>query len=310
MIGILWQMNEPRGQIRRYLREGDYIKAVHIYNTKIRGTSSEEKYNDMFLSRIDEIIKGWETEQIGYKEAVATLDEIGSVEQEEISKEAGHQSYYIALEGKCREYHDAAAAYFEKRDYIAVMQTVLLIDSRYSGYQNAMTLYDDSMDMILADVSHPKTVREYERYIAVLQNYLEIIDEPAFGARKAELEEEVIHLREIVDIIRNADVQYADARYKEAFALLENAMRDYPYDGKLEEHWIMLHKAYVEDITGQAKLLCEAEEYNDALELAEAAIEEHDCEELQLLRDDIRAEKNILFRLKKKIVKIFSVFQR
>lgn len=250
---------------------------------------------------ISDIVCFWSEENITYENAVILLEKLGQSVYPEISTLASETLSFITIEEEGNKYHLLAEDYYEQKNYIEVMQTIKLIDKQYSQYEPAKELYDLCKNIILQYASDVKTVEEYEEAIQQLDEYINIIDETEFVAKRMQLEKELSVVKDVFDIVEQAKQLYQKGSYKSAFSRIETGLTKYTDNEMLKETLEFFHEVYIVDITSQAKAACEAEDYNTALNIVNNAILQYDCDELRAVLETVKEEKNILYKIKNQI---------
>lgn len=294
--GIYIYASNPVRQLQRCLDKQDYENAVIIYNDKIHGGSDEDTFNPIFLEHITTTTDSWMEEEIDYKEAAALLETIEEIDNEEISKEATTKKEFILLEGENSELHLKAEECYSAQDYIGSMAIVKTINPAYSQAESANNLYNICKETILAQVSNPSTVEDFENGISLLNECLTKVDEPAFVEKKQFLESELIIFKDIVSIIEKAETQYNKGEFKEAFESISNGVNKYPDRPQLKEAQEIFIQTYIATVAMDVKTACESEDYKKALSILDTAIGEYNCEEFILLKESVREQKSWLYR--------------
>ena len=294
--GIYIYASNPVRQLQRYLDNDDYTNAIIVYNDKIHGGSDEATFNTIFLEHITTTTDSWMEEEIDYKEAAALLEIIEGIDNPDISKKATIKKEFILLEGENSELHLKAEESYSSKDYIGAMGIIKTINPEYSQVDSANALYDTCKEIILAQVANPSTVEEFENGIALLDECLVKVDEPAFVEKKQFLETELVIFKNIVSIIENAETLYNNGDFKEAFESISNGINKYPDRDQLKEAQEIFIQTYIATVAMDVKTACESEDYKKALSILDTAIGEYNCEEFALLKESVREQKSWLYR--------------
>ena len=301
-------INNPKRKMNQYLEEQNYTEAVTYYNEVIQASKYEGGFNSALKAIVESTAAEWEAETFSYEEAIYTLEKFALISNSEISKLAQKKITYIKIETEGDKQLEKARGYFEAEKYVEVLQALLSIDNSYSQYSSALELKEQSKEKVLLKVSAPESVEDYESAISYLDKYLALDNDADIQNRKVQLEEELAVLKDILSIIQTATALYDNRMYSEAFFTLAAGLEEYPLNEMLESTLVDFHDHYVIDITTQVADLCEAEEYNEALDVLEEALQEYDCEEFRELQELVKEEKSFLYKLKNDLVEKFKAW--
>lgn len=286
----------PAIQFKWNLKQDNCLKATTIYNESLFETSDADEYAEMLLDYIAETEIRWKEETLTYREAVINLENLKEINDKEVSAEAKYMAKYIAREGFGQECYAKAEVYSVGKDYINAMKMLYQIDENYLSYNEVIKMNTFCKDMILNTTENLETVAELEKAIVTMEQYFTIVPEPAFATRKGQLEKELIVLKDIIEIIKNASDCYEMKDYEKAFSILEKGKEKYPDHYKMKEGYLYYLELYVEMIAKEAQEACENKRYRDAIKMVEDALEVHDCEALRQLLVHVKEERNVLYR--------------
>lgn len=301
-------INSPKRKMNQLLEEQDYAEAITCYNETIKASKYEEEFNSVLIALIESTTDEWETEIISYEEVIYALEKFSMINNPAISGLVQEKISHIKIETEGDKLLTKAKESFEKAKYIETLQALLTIDSNYSQYESALKLKKNNKEEFLLTVSSPETVDEYESAISYLDKYLALENDNDVLKRKVQLEKELVILKDILSIIQTATSLYDNRMYSEAFFTLAAGLEEYPMNELLETTLVNFHDHYVIDITTQVADLCEAEEYNEALDVLEEALLEYDCEEFRELQELVKEEKSFLYKLKNDLVEKFKTW--
>lgn len=301
-------INSPKRKMNQLLEEQDYAEAITCYNETIKASKYEEEFNSVLIALIESTTDEWETEIISYEEAIYALEKFSVINNPAISGLVQEKISHIKIETEGDKLLTKAKESFEKAKHIETLQALLTIDSNYSQYESVLELKKNNKEEFLLTVSSPETVDEYETAISYLAKYLALENDNDVLKRKVQLEKELVILKDILSIIQTATSLYDNRMYSEAFFTLAAGLEEYPMNELLENTLVNFHDHYVIDITTQVADLCEAEEYNEALDVLEEALLEYDCEEFRELQELVKEEKSFLYKLKNDLVEKFKTW--
>ena len=286
--------------------EQDVITIIPTETEQITETLSEEERNQIIRDTIDKTVSDWVAGTISFEEASSLLAEIIEASNSELANYAQGQLAYLSLENSGNTSFELAQKFLGVKNYVQVLSTLNEIDPAYSKYDSVLEAYKSCEAQVLQAVDNPSSEEQFENYIKLLEDCNNLYETKSFTDRKNQLSDELIVFRDISETIDAATVQFDSQNIKEAFVLLVLGIEKYPADERLATTLVDYRDHYVIAITKQAVELCQQKEYKEALQIVEAAIEEYDCNEFQLLREAIREEKNFLYRLKNDIVDTFT----
>ena len=301
-------INSPKRKMNPLIEEQDYAEAITCYNETIKASKYEEEFNSVLIALIESTTDEWETEIISYEEAIYALEKFSVINNPAISGLVQEKISHIKIETEGDKLLTKAKESFEKAKHIETLQALLTIDSNYSQYESVLELKKNNKEEFLLTVSSPETVDEYETAISYLAKYLALENDNDVLKRKVQLEKELVILKDILSIIQTATSLYDNRMYSEAFFTLAAGLEEYPMNELLENTLVNFHDHYVIDITTQVADLCEAEEYNEALDVLEEALLEYDCEEFRELQELVKEEKSFLYKLKNDLVEKFKTW--
>ena len=283
-------------QFKWNLKQDHCLKAVTIYNESLAETSDEDECVEMMLEYISETKQRWKEGELPYRDAVINLENLREVNNKEVSSEAKHMSGYIEREGFGKECYAKAEMYSVDEDYIHAMKMLYQIDENYLAYAEVKKLNDFCKEMILKETKELYSATELEAAIITMEQYFTIVPEPAFATRKGQLEKELVDLKDVMEIVKNASEFYDAGDYKTAFDILEAGLEKYPEHLKMKEGYLYYLELYVEMIAKEAQEACDRKEYREAMDIVKKALEVHECEPLRQLLEHVKEERNVLYR--------------
>lgn len=269
---------------------------------------SEEEKNQLVRDSIDSTVADWITGTTTFEEASEILNDIISTSNSELSEYAETKLHYITVENNGNITISIANDHIEAEKYPEAYKMLNKIDPAYSGYAEVDTLYESCTDKVMNAVSTPETKKDFDEFIQLLEDCYAQFKFDDFLKRKNELSEERKVFIDVEETINLATALFDANEIEESFVLLALGLEKYPDNEKLATALVDYHDHYIISITQKAVELCEKEEYKEALAIVEAALEEYDCDEFQMLKESIREEKNFLYRIKNDIVDAFISF--
>ena len=305
ILGMSVYTAYPDMQMKAYLNKQEYDKAVRLYNTQFADTEEKDAYTELFMTQIKRVKTDWKEGRLTYRDAELLLGAIANIEHKEIAAEAKDIEDFVLVEGQAKECYEKAEIHYSQEEYEDALKEISKIDSAYLEYSKVENLLEDCVKAILEQTTSLDSVGEYEKWIHKLDSYYEIIPEAAFITRKAQLEQDVVVLKDVIDILKRAADFYGQNVYKAAFATLESGLEKYPDNEKMQEAYKHYHIEYVSKISGEVVELCENKDYKNALIHAENAKEIYECDDFLQLIEYVKEEKNILYKWKNSVVDFF-----
>lgn len=286
--------------------EQDVVTIMPTETESIAETLSEEEHNQIIRDTIDKTVSDWIAGTISFEEASSLLTEIIEASNSGLANYAQEQLAYLSLENSGNTSLELAQKFLGVKNYVQVLSMLNEIDPAYSKYDSVLEAYKTCEEQVLQAVDNPSSEEQFESYIKLLEDCNNLYETKSFTDRKNQLSNELIVFRDVSETIDAATVQFDSQNVQEAFVLLALGIEKYPTDERLATTLVDYRDHYVISITKQAVELCQQKEYKEALQIVEAAIEEYDCNEFQLLREAIKEEKSFLYRLKNDIVDTFT----
>ena len=272
----------------------------------IAATQSEEELNQIIRAKIDRTVSDWFSGAVTFEEASEILVNIQDTSSAELSDYAAQQLTYITVENDGNTLLELAQKFFGVKNYVQVLTKLNEIDPSYSKYDSVLETYTTCENQVLQAVASPSSKEDFESYIKLLEDCNNLYARQSFVDRQAQLSDELVIFLDISETIDAATVQYDSHNIQESFLLLTLGLEKYPDDERLATTLVNYRDHYVITTTKQAVELCQEKKYKEALQIVEAAIEEYDCDEFQMLREAIKEEKSFLYRLKNDIVDAFT----
>lgn len=259
------------------------------------------------MKRNMNIVHAWIAGEISYDEAISILENHEKSIYPELVLLAIEKREFIVFEESCNNSLTKADEQFSLKKYKETFEILNSVDNCYTQYDAVKDLYVRCENSVLTEVKNPSTIEEFEKYLSLLDECLSVHEVNNLKERKIQLSNELEVFIEIAEIIQRATNLYDSQQYEESFVTLALGLEKYPDDKRLSTCLVDYHDHYIISITKEAVALCEAEQYNDAQKLAEAAIDEYDCVEFQLLLNSIKEQKSFLYRFKNNMVDKFTV---
>lgn len=272
----------------------------------IAATQSEEERNQIIRAKIDRTVSDWFSGAVTFEEASEILVNIQDTSSAELSDYAAQQLTYITVENDGNTLLELAQKFFGVKNYVQVLSKLNEIDPSYSKYDSVLETYTTCENQVLQAVASPSSKEDFESYIKLLEDCNNLYARQSFVDRQAQLSDELVIFLDISETIDAATIQFDSHNIQESFLLLTLGLEKYPDDERLATTLVNYRDHYVITTTRQAVELCQEKKYKEALQIVEAAIEEYDCDEFQMLREAIKEEKSFLYRLKNDIVDTFT----
>lgn len=298
---------DPVEKIEEQIEQENYSEVVEIYDEKIVETDQEEEYRATILAIISEAFAEWEAGDLAYEDSKTTLEGFASSEDAEIAELCSTHLAYMAVEEDGKRLLNEARTSSASADYVAAFEAIVAIDATFSQYETVQTLSETCIDRVIQSVSAPEVEAYFRNYIKLMDDCYALVPDASFVSRRIQLEEELDIYLAVSEIIDRAAELYDDSMVQEALLTLTFGLLDYPDNERLNTSLVDFSDHYIITITKQANELCEAEEYNAALDLVEVALGEFECDEFYLLQESIKEQKIVLYKFKNDLVRRFEL---
>ena len=284
--------------------EKDDTNHIKVFESIAVLTMSSEE----MLFSIDETVTKWKNGDLTSEEALLKLKDYEKVRFDEVVLIANEQIALITMEMNAEKAFKDAEDYFNQSKFYEAISKLVDIPGEYSGIGNVRKLFNSCVKGILDKVKEPYSVEDYEESITYVSKCLDLYTDDKLIERKAELEEELVELKAVLDIINKATELYDSKMYEEAFALLAIGLEEYPENERIENSLVNFHDHFIIQTQIKVSELCKAEAYKEAISLIDEALLEYECEELQNLRILVREERNVLYKFKNDMVEKFKFY--
>lgn len=298
---------DPVEKIEEQIEQENYSEVVEIYDEKIVETDHEEEYRAAILGIIEDTFAAWESGDLAYEDAKTTLEGFASSEDTEITDLCNTHLSHMAVEEDGKRLLKKARISLANAEYIAAFEAIVAIDASFSQYATVQTLSETCRERTLQAVSAPEIETDFRSYIKLMDDCYALVPDAGFVSRRIQLEEELEIFLAVSEIIDRATELYDDSLVEEALLTLTFGLLDYPENERLNTSLVDFSDHYIITITKQANELCEAEEYNAALDLVEVALEEFECDAFYLLQESIKEQKSVLYKFKNDLVRRFEL---
>ncbi len=213
---------------------------------------------------------------------------------------------YINIEHNGRIAIKCIEEYLPAKRYLSCLNAFVSVHEEYSGYDELLSYEAEIENGILEKISKPDTIEEYEDCIEYVSKCLDILEIPVLLDRKSDLEKELTREIEIQDKIQVATSQYEKGLVRESFFTLALGLEEYPENDKVEEALVNLRNDYIISTRNHVVELCEKEEYKEALQIVEEALEVYECEDFLILCESVKEQKSFLYRAKNDVVRVLQ----
>lgn len=298
IIGLTIFYQNPIRKTKLYLELKEYRQAVNLYNCTNYSESAQNEIDIIIKTILTDTKDLWINGKLSFDQATSILEAFETIDNVVIKNSAIKNLSYINVEHAGDEILAEAEIYFDGNDFLDAMKCLKNIDASYSNYHVLQDIYDDSREMLLNNIGIPETVKEYETAISTLENYILEVDDANFTERKESLEEELTEYKKIYNILSEATELFENASYKESFKKMEEGLKNYPDNNKLQYAYSSYQYAYILNTTGQVIGLTEEEKYDEAIELLNTAIDTYDCASFQELLKTVKMKDSILYAAK------------
>lgn len=284
--------------------------AVYIYNHQIYREFLDEEMDNYFLERINADVNTFLSDddlseenyldeyEKKYEFVMDELNILSRLKSSAIVNYGKEQMTIVKNEHDGRlKYIEAEKAYYTG-DFIESMKIASEIDESFSLIDSVHSLYDDSVSQILNTVATPNSVKEYEDYINKLGEYIAIVPEKKLDKRKTELEAELVVYKEVVEYIESADKFINDNDFINAVKVLHEPIKKYPEEKHLVLALEDCQSFLVLNTAEKVKELVDKREYKEALTIIEQAKEVYECEDFNILHEQVKTISKPWYRLK------------
>lgn len=294
-------------KIEEQIEQEHYSEVVEIYNDNIVETDHEEEYRTTILQIIADTFVLWESGDLSYEDAKVTLESFTFIEDVEIADLCKTRLNYMTVEEDGKRLLNEAQTALANGNYAEAFKAIVEVKPIFTQYEIIQALSETCTERTLQSVSRPETEADFRNYIKLLDDCYALAPKACFESRKTQLEKELEIFLEVSEIINRAAELYDQSMVEAALLTLTFGLLDYPNDERLNMSLIDFSDHYIIAITKQANEMCAAEEYNAALDLVEAALDEYECNEFYLLRESIREQKSAIYKFKNNLAKRFEI---
>lgn len=297
-------------KIPDYISSGEYEKAVTAYNKYAAGNPSKESdWNQAIDKAITDIVIAWSSDELSEEEATNALELLSSIDNKELSNLATQNQYFLILESKSDRLYEKAEEAFKEEAYLDALKYLVKIDKSYSQYECVESFTNECVEILIAEVSYPTSIREYEEYHARVKEYLQVIEAPEFVKKEAQMTEEYKSFVTAAPVLEKAKKAFDNDNYSKAFETLETVKAEDPENRFINEELDELHNTFIVAKAQEVSEEIKKEDYNKALEITKAAIEIYDCEELRDVKTYVYEEKYPAYKFGNNVVaKITTLF--
>ena len=265
---------------------------------------------DEILAVIDESISQWRAGDLSAEMAILTLNEWTGNEDKDISQAALSGVKLITVETDAKVYFADAQISFEKGDFADAIRNILKIDTTYSEWSQCSALLVSCKKAIYEAVSKVETIEDHEKYVALLDEYLTLVDDAVMSNKRDDLEAALLELKDIEAILTLAESDFYGENYGKALHDLEDAAKKYPDSKEINAVLDEYRSEYVIYITEEVKLLCEQKKYDEAGAMADEAMAQYECDEFADLQEYVKQQRSFINRFKRGFKEVFRPFFR
>ena len=294
-------------QIIESIHTGDISTAVTLYNKKDQDSDSEIEVLDAFKEFISNTALSFYSEDMEYEEACNAFKEAQHINNDDIKTLATENLNTVINEYSGNNSLVKAEEFYNADDLPSAMKTVLEIADSYSQYDYAQELYNTCKQEILDKTVDIVSDEEYTKTQQYLETVLEVIEDEDITAAKKRLDDGYVAFTKVSGVIENAEGLYENGQYGASFASLEEGIKNYPDDSRLQTYLDVYHKVYYTQVAKAVGEACKEKEYKEAKHIVASAIEEYDCKELQELSDLVNEQSKLTNRLKKSTLEKFEM---
>lgn len=289
------------------LAEGKYADAITLYNETLSDKVSLDNWRIYFIEGVNCVASRWVSEELSYDDAISTLQLFETLDDSDVKNVVEEKLAYITLENTGSKLHQQAEDMYRSKEYLQAMNVILNIDPNYSQYESAYNLYEECRDILLSTVANPTTIDVYEKYISVLQGYIDVVEDSNFTALKDQYSKRLVVLKDIQSIFDKADKHWKGKNYLETFACLEAGCKKYPKEDMITRVLDDYHNQYIIQVTQSANDAISEKKYKDAKSIVAEALDVYSCDELTLLKESVDEQSSVLYRAKTGILDTFHV---
>lgn len=283
---------------------------VNVPDTVVMGdilpTSPPEK--SVTAEDISALISDWKAGSASAEMVIAQLDELLMSPDADISSAAKEGIALITAETDGKILFDEAERQYLSGDYMAAIDSITGISPAYSRWNECSDMLLSCKEKVIESVGQPETITEFENAVAILDEYLGLIDDENARNMRDAFADRLAVLKDIDTIISSAFDAYDSGNYAIAFASLSEGVKKYPDESPILDAYELCRQTYIDDITAQANELRENKKYDEAIALLDEAIEVLNCNEFTTLREDIREDSSFFYRFKKGFHRHFGRF--
>ena len=233
-------------EISEYIENKDITKVVEVYNETIYGKDSlEKKYDGQIEGLVQDITAAWSEGSSTSEAAIDALSELQKIDNGDISMSVTENIEFIKIEEQGNELYASAEMKFENAEYLDAIIDLDLIDDNCSIKGEADEFIEMCEDILLAFISSPISVEEYEEYQETIDEYIDMYPSKKFIKRKKQLKEETPDFERALPIVETAKDDFNQGKCKKSFDELEAAIADDENNRFLRKSLYEEHNDYV-----------------------------------------------------------------
>ncbi len=295
-----------------YISSGEYDKVVTAYNKYAAGDAEREKdCKDTIEKVIADIVMAWSDDEMAEEDAASALETLSAIDNRALSNSAKKNRNFIILESKSDRLYEEAEEAFREEAFLDALKYLVKIDKSYSQYECVEDFTNECVEILIAEVSYPTSIREYEECHAKVKEYLQVLEAPEFVQKDKQMTEEYSAFVTAAPVLEEAKEAFDNGDYSVAFETLEVAKAKDAENRIINDELDELHNTFIVGKVQEVSEAIKKEDDDKALEIIKAAIEIYDCEELRDVKKYVYEEKYPIYKFGNNIVaKITTLFSR
>ncbi len=263
-------------EIVEKMEAGDYDEAASLYEENY-------KYNDTPETLIEELTERLNTAWTSYSEGTVTyeeaLEEVNAIaEMGESDLEESIQEVVDNIESleASRTAYDTANSLVEEGDYLGAVEQYALVIETDSNYSDAQTKSEEAVDAYRSEaLESAAAYAEDEDYTSAIETInVAMEDLPDDTALAEQLETYTAKLDEQnrASYITAAQEYESNEEYLKAYQSIDSALAEYPDDEELKSLLEDYEAEYVENMLAKAEAKVEEDDFSQAREIINIAI--------------------------------------
>lgn len=289
-LPFVYKLISPADKVNTYLENGNAHQAIEYYNENNFSEENKGKVDIIIENYINDLKTGFENNTITAEDCIELLNIIKEINNNAITQKAIEAILNIETEDAGNAALSMATEYFNEKNYKEALKTIKGISKNYSGYDKLKGIYEKSRDEVKKQTDTPATVEDYIESIEILDECIEGSDDEVLIEEKEQLTEEFEEQKEVYETIVEASESFEEKSFKDTFDAIDNKIKKYPDNKNLKKAEAFFKNAYIMKVSEEIITYSENEDYVNAQQTINNAINNYKCPEFQDILEQINAE--------------------